>query len=51
MKRHSSLFVILSSIFAAAAVDIISEPYTDDVWKDSPQVIPGRLQFAYVDKG
>jgi len=26
-------------------------PYTDDVWHDSPQKIPGKIQFAYTDKG
>jgi hypothetical protein len=43
------LAVLLPTMLAA--VDIKSIPYTDEVWKDSPQKIPGRLQFAYADKG
>lgn len=30
---------------------IETTPYTDARWTDSPQKIPGRLWFAYCDKG
>lgn len=32
-------------------VEIISEPYTDDRWTETAQVLPGKLYFAYCDKG
>jgi len=53
-----SLAVVAALMELAAAVPvptpqgiIETTPYTDERWTDSPQKIPGRLWFAYADKG
>ena len=63
MPRLASSFLLafaaaLTSTTALAAprmtpegVQIISEPYTDDRWTKTAQEIPGKLYFAYCDKG